>query len=80
VSAKFPRVPKYRLHEGTNRAIVRIDGGDVYIGRYDAAGSRAKNAQIIGTSHATGLPPVVSRPFQEAGSSSRAGGSLGGRP
>ena len=39
--------PKYRHHRGTGQAFVRLDGRDVYLGRYDSDQSRAEYARLI---------------------------------
>lgn len=40
-------VPSYLLHKPTGQARVRINGTDVYLGRYDSPESRAEYARII---------------------------------
>ena len=39
MSAK-KRIPNYRLHSSTGRAVVTLDGRDFYLGKHDTAGSR----------------------------------------
>lgn len=41
------RIPRYRHHKTTGRAIVRLDGRDVYIGRFGSPESRQRYARII---------------------------------
>lgn len=40
-------VPSYLLHKPTGQARVRINGRDIFLGRYDSPGSRAEYARII---------------------------------
>ncbi len=45
---RIGRVPKYRLHKTSGRAVVTIDGKDIYLGPYNSPESRAKYDEIIG--------------------------------
>ncbi|MBN9523571.1 tyrosine-type recombinase/integrase [bacterium] len=40
-------VPSYLLHKPTGQARVRINGTDIYLGRYDSPESRAEYARIV---------------------------------
>lgn len=40
-------VPSYLLHKPTGQARVRVNGHDIYLGRYDSPESRAEYARII---------------------------------
>ena len=33
---KIPRIPKYRHHKTTDRAMVSFDGQDIYLGRFNS--------------------------------------------
>lgn len=41
------RIPKYRLHKASGRAIVTLDGRDFYLGMYGSEESRAKYDRLI---------------------------------
>jgi integrase len=41
------RVPKYRLHKGSDQALVEIDRRRVYLGRYNSAESREKYRRLV---------------------------------
>ncbi|MFK7768790.1 MAG: tyrosine-type recombinase/integrase [Mariniblastus sp.] len=40
-------VPKYRLHKSTGKAVVTINGKDIYLGKYDTQESHQKYKQLI---------------------------------
>ena len=40
-------LPKYRHYKPKNLAVVRIDGRDVYLGRYDSPESREKYRRVV---------------------------------
>jgi integrase len=42
-----PRIPKYRLHKSSNRAVVRLEGRDIYLGKYGTEESKQKYNQVI---------------------------------
>ncbi|MHC4176815.1 MAG: hypothetical protein ACYSWU_04875, partial [Planctomycetota bacterium] len=46
-SAKSRRIPKYRHYKPKNLAVVRIDGKDYYLGRYQSAESKEEYARLI---------------------------------
>ncbi len=48
------RIPSYRLHKPSHRAVVTIDGRDYYLGPYGSAESRQKYGDLIAR-HAAGL-------------------------
>lgn len=48
------RVPSYRLHRPSGRAVVTIDGRDVYLGEYGTAASRRAYDRAIGAWLAAG--------------------------
>ncbi len=41
------RVPSYRLHKPSGRAVVTLDGEDFYLGKYGSPESRSKYARLI---------------------------------
>ena len=41
------RVPSYRLHRPSGRAVVTLDGRDIYLGKYDTPESRAKYDRVV---------------------------------
>ena len=45
--ARQSRLPKYRHHKSTNRAVVTINGRDIYLGVYDSPESRARYDAVI---------------------------------
>jgi integrase len=52
------RLPKYRHHKPKNLAVVRINGRDVYLGRYDSPESREKYNRVIAEWLTTGEAPA----------------------
>jgi integrase len=54
------RTPSYCLHKATGQAVVRIDGKDHYLGKFDSPESRTRYDQLIGEWYANArtLPPV----------------------
>jgi integrase len=44
---KTPRIPKYRHFKPKNLAVVRIDGHDHYLGKYDSPESRERYRRLI---------------------------------
>lgn len=50
------RIPKYRHHKSTNRALVAIDGRDIYLGTYDSPASHREYKRIIAEWLANGEP------------------------
>ena len=58
---KLPvRIPKYRCHKSTNRAVVTVNGREIYLGVYDSAESRQRYGRLIAEWAATGQPsPTV---------------------
>jgi integrase len=57
-------VPSYLLHKPTGQARVRINGTDVYLGRYDSPESRAEYARVIAELAVCPIPdaPEAARP------------------
>ena len=41
------RVPSYRRHKPTNRAVVTINGQDIYLGKWNTAASKAEYDRLI---------------------------------
>lgn len=41
------RIPSYRLHKTSGRAVVTIDGREVYLGKYGSAESRGRYGRLI---------------------------------
>jgi integrase len=58
------RTPSYCLHKASGQAVVRIDGTDHYLGRYDTPQSRAEYNRLIAQWYANAqtLPAVASAP------------------
>jgi integrase len=54
------RIPAYRLHKTSGRAVVTINGREIYLGKHGTIESRLKYSEIIAR-HAGGLP-VVEKP------------------
>jgi integrase len=55
---KTLRLPSYRLHKPTGRAVVTIDGKDIYLGKHNSAASRIEYNRVIAewTVHGGTLP------------------------
>lgn len=51
------RIPKYRHHKASGRAVVEIAGKEIPLGPYDSPESHAKYRQVIASYVATGGPP-----------------------
>lgn len=47
-------VPKYRLHKTTGRALMTLNGRDVYLGRYGSSESKAEYKRLIAESQVIG--------------------------
>lgn len=58
------RLPTYRLHKPSGRAVVALDGHDFYLGRHGSPTSLAEYDRLIGEWLANGrcLPPQRSPP------------------
>ncbi len=54
---RTPRLPSYRLHKATDKAIVTIKGRDFYLGAYGSAESRAEYHRLISEYAASGAQP-----------------------
>src|SRR5690242_9183465 len=52
------KVPAYRLHKPSQRAVVTLSGKDVYLGRYGTEESRAEYDRAIAEWLAKGRPQV----------------------
>jgi integrase len=63
------RLPKYRHYKPKDLAVVRIDGRDIYLGRYDSSASHEKYRRVVAEWLARGGAPIPDRPVQlvEAG-------------
>ena len=44
---RSPRIPSYRFHKSTNRAVVTLDGRDIFLGRYNSPESWQKFDRMI---------------------------------
>src|SRR5262245_52094158 len=53
-----PRLPKYRHFRPKNLAVVRIDGRDVYLGRYNSPESHEKYRRLV-AAWLAGSPPAA---------------------
>ncbi|MGD9719771.1 MAG: tyrosine-type recombinase/integrase [Pirellulales bacterium] len=53
-----PRIPSYRLHKPSGRAVVTIDGRDVYLGKFGSLASRREYNRVIAewTAQGAALP------------------------
>lgn len=49
-----PRIPSYRHYKPKNLGVVRINGRDIYLGKFDSAKSWQKYHQLIAEWHANG--------------------------
>ena len=58
------RTPKYRHYKPKDLAVVRIDGKDHYLGRYDSAESWEKYHRLVAEwlSRPSGAPPPSPAP------------------
>jgi hypothetical protein len=59
------RLPKYRHYKPKNLAVVRIDGRDVDLGKYNSPESRERDNQVLAEWLTTGSAPVPARPDGE---------------
>ena len=41
------RIPSYRKHKPSGRAVVTLDGRDIYLGKHNSAASRAEYNRLI---------------------------------
>jgi integrase len=57
MSDRSPSLPKYRHYKPKNLAVVRIDGHDHYLGRYDSPESREKYWRLVSEWNLTGVRP-----------------------
>ena len=57
MSARPPRTPSYRLHKPSGRAVVTLNGQDIYLGRHDSPESRAEYDRAIAEWLASGRQP-----------------------
>ncbi len=57
----YPRIPSYRLHKTSGRAVVRLNGRDIYLGVHGTPESRAKYERVIAEwlAHNRQLPDEV---------------------
>src|SRR3954447_13517401 len=61
MSASTPRkLPKYRHYKPKDLAVVRIDGRDIYLGKYDSPESHEKYRRVVAEWLATGTAPAPS--------------------
>jgi len=56
------RLPKYRHYKPKNLAVVRLDGKDHYLGKYDSEESREKYRRVVAEWFATAHPSRVHSP------------------
>jgi integrase len=61
------RLPKYRHQKSRNLAVVRINGRDHYLGRYNSPESHAEYRRLVGEYFATGMTPQPAVTQDEAG-------------
>ena len=55
------RTPKYCLHRATGRAVVTLDGHDIYLGEHGFKASRREYDRLIGEWLANGRRSPASR-------------------
>jgi integrase len=60
------RIPKYRLHKPTGRAVVRLNGRDIYLGRHGTDESRQRYRQVIAEWLANNRQVAARREFLES--------------
>src|SRR5262249_19041474 len=60
------RLPKYRHYKPKGLAVVRIDGRDVYLGKFNSAESREKYRRVIAEWLALGEPVRAIRPHPDS--------------
>jgi integrase len=66
MAAHTPRIPTYRHYRPKNLAVVRIDGRDVYLGRFNSSESREKYRRVIAEWLTRGPSPSgMTRPAAE---------------
>ena len=56
MAAKTPRLPKYRHLKPKSLAVVRIDGHDHYLGKYDSDESHERYRRLVAEWLASGSP------------------------
>src|SRR5947207_3028898 len=61
VPAPNQQPPKYRHQKARNLAVVRIDGKDYYLGRYNSPESHEKYRRLIAELYSTGTVSTVER-------------------
>ncbi|HEU5116669.1 MAG TPA: hypothetical protein VFT74_08325 [Isosphaeraceae bacterium] len=59
-----PRLPKYRHYRPKDLAVVRIDGHDVYLGKYGSDESREKYRRVVAEWLITRRDPTVQAPTE----------------
>jgi integrase len=57
--APSPRLPKYRHYLPKDLAVVRVNGRDVYLGRYDSPESHEKYRRVVAERLTTGAAPAA---------------------
>ncbi len=62
MTSPAPHLPKYRHFRPKNLAVVRIDGRDVYLGKYDSPESREKYRRVLAEWLAGSGPPLPKAP------------------
>src|SRR5262245_15567080 len=67
-----PHIPKYRHYKPKNLAVVRIDGHDHYLGRYDSPESHERYHRLLAEWHARGGMTLTAQ--QESGPGSGSAG------
>src|SRR5688572_16418890 len=46
--ARAPRIPSYRLHKPSGRAVVTLNGKDQYLGAYGSEESKSEYQRVVG--------------------------------
>ena len=65
------KLPSYRHHKSDGRAVVTLDGRDVYLGKYGTPESRAEYDRVVAEWLAAGRsrPKPAARPAEPTGPS-----------
>ena len=56
MSTRTPRIPSYRRHKPSGRAVVTLNGRDRYLGPWNSATSKAEYERLIGEWLSNGRP------------------------
>src|SRR5262249_14124429 len=62
-----PHIPKYRHYRPKGLAVVRVDGKDIYLGKFDTPESRERCRRVLAGCLPRGAPPPLPRPSHPDG-------------